>query len=95
MQYESTAGNKDRDILQAEDDCWNKLEKDCRRDGKGIQSRKAGCKSRRRITSRGKIWCRLKSKEENTQYQSMIRIKYMYENGNMEFIEVLADDENQ
>lgn len=33
--------------------------------------------------------------EENTQYQSMkIRIKYMYENGNMEFIEVLADSEN-
>ena len=34
--------------------------------------------------------------EENTQYQSMkIRIKYMYENGNMEFIEVLADSEKQ
>mgnify|MGYP000647566690 CR=1 FL=1 len=33
--------------------------------------------------------------EENTQYQSMkIRIKYMYENGNTEFIEVLADSEN-
>ena len=33
--------------------------------------------------------------EENTQYQSMkIRIKYMYENGNTEFIEVLAESEN-
>ena len=33
--------------------------------------------------------------EENSQYQSMkIRIKYMYENGNMEFIEVLAESEN-
>ena len=33
--------------------------------------------------------------EENTQYESMkIRIKYMYENVNMEFIEVRADREN-